>query len=98
MKTQSANAEVASEQPTYSIRVVSRLTGLSADTLRMWERRYGFPEAERANSGVRLYARGDIERLTLVARALKLGYRVSEAISLDVRSLQNRLAHSTHVR
>ena len=30
-------------QPRYSIAAVSKLTGISCHTLRVWERRYGFP-------------------------------------------------------
>ncbi len=81
-----------SEGPEYSIRVVSRLTGLSADTLRIWERRYGYPNPRRAESGLRFYARADIERLTLIARGIKLGYRVGETIGLDQAALRQRLA------
>ena len=48
----------ANEAPQgYSIRVASRLTGVSSDTLRMWERRYGFPKPERNESQVRVYTR-----------------------------------------
>ena len=86
------DAEANCEVPEYSIRVVSRLTGLSSDTLRMWERRYGYPNPRRTDSGLRLYARSDIERLTLIARGIKLGYRVGETIGLDKASLRQRLA------
>ena len=55
----------------YSIRVASRLTGVSSDTLRMWERRYGFPKPVRNESQVRVYTDADIERLVLISRALK---------------------------
>ncbi|MEI9940745.1 MAG: MerR family transcriptional regulator [Pseudomonadota bacterium] len=64
----------------YSIRVASKLTGVSSDTLRMWERRYGFPKPERNESQVRVYTDADIERLVLVSRALKAGYRSGEVI------------------
>jgi DNA-binding transcriptional MerR regulator/methylmalonyl-CoA mutase cobalamin-binding subunit len=67
----------------YSIRVASHLTGIPAETLRMWERRYGFPAPARAAGGVRLYTEEDIERLRLVARAQKAGYRVGEVIGQD---------------
>ena len=84
--------------PEYSIRVGSRMTGLSPDTLRMWERRYWYPKPTRADSGVRLYARSDIDRLTLIARGIKLGYRVGESINLDETSLKRRLAASDPAR
>lgn len=76
----------------YSIRVVSRLTGISADTLRMWERRYGFPKPERNAAGVRVYTQGHVERLMLVARALKSGYRAGEVIHQSSAELGDVLA------
>jgi DNA-binding transcriptional MerR regulator/methylmalonyl-CoA mutase cobalamin-binding subunit len=51
------------------------------DTLRAWERRYGFPKPERRpGSNRRLYSAADVERLVLVARALEAGYRVGDVI------------------
>jgi methanogenic corrinoid protein MtbC1 len=60
----------------------------------MWERRYGFPVPHRTDSGVRSYLPADVERLTLVVRALKLGYRVGETIRLNESQLRERLANS----
>lgn len=76
----------------YSIRVASRLTGIPADTLRMWERRYGFPRPERRATGVRSYGRDDIERLLLVARALRLGFRPGEVVGKSKGDLEPLLA------
>jgi DNA-binding transcriptional MerR regulator/methylmalonyl-CoA mutase cobalamin-binding subunit len=80
----------------YSIRVASHLTGIPAETLRMWERRYGFPAPARAAGGVRLYTDEDIERLRLVARAQKAGYRVGEVIGQDRAQLTARLGDIRH--
>lgn len=79
----------------YSIRVVSRLTGISADTLRMWERRYGFPKPERNATGVRVYTPDHVERLLLLARALKAGYRAGEVIHQSRDELAELLAGAT---
>jgi len=76
----------------YSIRVASRLTGLSSDTLRMWERRYGFPKPERNAAGVRVYSQDHVERLMLVARTLKAGYRAGEVVSRSRDELSDLLA------
>lgn len=78
----------------YSIRVASRLTGLSADTLRMWERRYGFPKPARNDAQVRVYSDADVERLILVSRALKAGFRAGEVIQRDAAELRALLASS----
>ena len=79
----------------YSIRVASRLTGVSSDTLRMWERRYGFPKPVRNDSQVRVYTDADIERLVLVSRALKAGFRSGEVIHRDTEALRKLLVDTT---
>jgi len=81
----------------YSIRVASRLTGVSSDTLRMWERRYGFPKPVRNESQVRVYTDADIERLVLISRALKAGYRSGEVIHRDTEELRSLLVASVRV-
>lgn len=60
---------------TYSIAAVERDTGLSKDTLRVWERRYGFPTPERDENGERLYPGDQLERLRLIKRLLDQGRR-----------------------
>ncbi len=71
----------------YSIRVASRLTGIPADTLRMWERRYGFPNPRRRTTGVRSYSHADVERLLLIARALRAGFRPGEVVNKSPQEL-----------
>jgi len=39
----------------FAIGSVERDTGIGRDTLRVWERRYGFPSPERNNKGERVY-------------------------------------------
>jgi len=79
----------------YSIRVASRLSGVSSDTLRMWERRYGFPKPSRNGSQVRVYTDADIERLVLISRALKAGYRSGEVVHRGAEALRAMLVSST---
>ncbi len=64
-----------------TIRVVAMRTGLGLETLRAWERRYGFPSPDRrAGSNRRLYREADVERLLAIRRALDSGYRVGDVI------------------
>lgn len=53
----------AMPQSRYSIAAVSKLTGISCHTLRVWERRYGFPVPERSASGHRRYSRSQVKLL-----------------------------------
>jgi len=58
-----------------SIAAVERETGLGKDTLRVWERRYGFPQPERDGNGDRVYPGDQIERLRLIKRLMDRGHR-----------------------
>lgn len=73
-----------------SIRVVANRTGIGPHTLRVWERRYGFPRPRRAD-GVRAYSEEDIAKLKLVARALEAGFRAGEVVPLPVADLERLL-------
>src|SRR5437660_10497372 len=55
------------------------MLGVSPNTLRSWERRYGFPRPQRSPGGHRQYARAEIEALKLT---LSETQNVSSAISL----------------
>jgi DNA-binding transcriptional MerR regulator/methylmalonyl-CoA mutase cobalamin-binding subunit len=55
--------------PGFTVKHVATLTGLSADTVRMWERRYAVVRPIRSDSGYRLYDDAAVQRLTAM-RAL----------------------------
>lgn len=75
------------DQAPVSISLVERETGLSKDTLRMWERRYGFPRPLRDAKGERLYPSDQIEQLRLIGRLLDLGLRPRELVGLPLEAL-----------
>ena len=66
-------------------------TGLSADVIRVWERRYGFPVPVRLPSGHRRYRQEDLNRLRLMAEAVALGHRPSLAVTADDAALKRLL-------
>ena len=74
------------------IAAVERETGLSKDTLRVWERRYGFPTPARDASGGRAYAPEQLERLRLIRRCMDLGLRPGRIVAAPVRELTAHLA------
>lgn len=78
-------------EPTLTIAAVERDTGLSKDTLRVWERRYGFPAPARDASGERSYGRADLHKLRIVKRLLDAGHRPGRIVALPLHDLQ-RLA------
>ena len=76
---------------TLSIAAVERDTGLSKDTLRVWERRYGFPMPERDTLGERSYPFGQVERLRTIKRLLDAGHRPGRVVAMPPEDLE-RLA------
>ena len=62
--------------PAYPIATVSRMTGLSIDTLRAWEKRYGLVAPARDASGLRRYSDDDVARLELARAATALGHPI----------------------
>jgi len=77
--------------PTMSIRVVSRLTGVPAHTLRVWERRYGFPKPKRGDGGGRFYGESDVATLRLIRCALSAGYRAGDVVRTPAADLERLL-------
>ena len=63
------------QPPLYPIRAVSRMTGLSVDTLRAWERRYGAVVPVRNHRG-RVYSEADVARLKRLDELVKHGHAI----------------------
>lgn len=66
----------------YRIGDVTRLTGLSADTLRYYEKIDLLPPVSRTASGIRVYTDKDISRLHFIQRAQKMNFSLAEIASL----------------
>jgi methylmalonyl-CoA mutase cobalamin-binding subunit len=78
----------------YSIAAVERDTGLSKDTLRVWERRYGFPQPLRDAFGERLYPAEQVEHLRLIKRLMDQGQRPGALLRQPMVALSAQLAGS----
>ena len=73
---------------TLSIAAVERDTGLSKDTLRVWERRYGFPVPARDAAGEREYPLPQVEKLRAIKRLMDAGHRPGRIVPLPMSQLQ----------
>lgn len=73
------------------IAAVERDTGLAKDTLRVWERRYGFPAPGRDTNGERVYPQEQVDKLRLIRRLLDLGKRPAAIVGADVATLAGML-------
>jgi methanogenic corrinoid protein MtbC1 len=83
--------ELATDEAMLSIGALSRATGIPVDTLRTWERRYGFPVPVRTEGGHRKYEVGVIDHLRLVQDAIDRGYRPANVVGSSLATLRTLL-------
>lgn len=76
-----------SSVPGLPIAAVERDTGLSKDTLRVWERRYGFPQPRRDANGERVYPPDQVEKLRLLKRLMDRGHRPGRIAGRSIAQL-----------
>jgi len=75
-----------------SIAAVERETGVSKDTLRIWERRYGFPQPTRNAFGERSYPLDQVARLRLIRRLMDQGLRPGRIFAMSAVELESQVA------
>jgi methanogenic corrinoid protein MtbC1 len=68
--------------PAYNLMVVLKETGLKADVLRAWERRYDLPHPQRTPGGHRLYSEYDIATIQWLKERQAEGLSISRAVQL----------------
>lgn len=71
------------DSPVYPVRIVLRRTGLTAELLRAWERRYEVVAPGRTQGGQRLYSESDVDRLLLLKRATLYGHSIGRVAQLS---------------
>lgn len=70
------------QEDMYSIGTVERDTGISRDSLRIWERRYGYPQPLRNAKGERVYPESQLRHLQKLRRFLDQGMRPGKLLRL----------------
>ncbi len=66
----------------YRIGDVTKLLGISADTLRYYEKIGLLPAINRTDSGIRVYLERDLSRLRFIRRAQKMQFSLKEIAEL----------------
>jgi len=75
----------------YKIGAVSRRTGLSSATLRLWEDHYGLLRPERSPRGTRLYSEADVERVLYIRELVRTNGYSPRGISTILDSARQSL-------
>jgi methanogenic corrinoid protein MtbC1 len=66
---------------------VEQATGIARATLRIWERRYGFPRPERDARGERSYPQEQVRKLRRIAELMAQGHRPGRLVGLPPEQL-----------
>lgn len=78
-----------SDQPRYTINIVSAMTGIRTVTLRAWERRYQVLNPSRSSNRYRLYSDRDVGVIRWLNSRLKGGVSISSAVR-ELRQLTDQ--------
>jgi DNA-binding transcriptional MerR regulator len=84
-------ASAAFGEDLYRIGTVTALTGIAAERLRAWERRYGLTPAQKVGK-TRYYSAGQLERLKKLKALSDHGHPISSIVELTDSQLEERLA------
>lgn len=80
------------DEPKYRVGMVSKMSGLSTHTLRMWEKRYAAVLPTRTEAGGRLYTDADVERLRLLHKLVESGHSIGGIAKLPDVDLRHMAA------
>lgn len=89
--------DAPSDTPKYLIGAVTKLTGLSIDVVRVWERRYGAVRPARSGGGTRLYSDADVLRLRRLRQAVEKGFGIGQAARLSESELDQLISDAQSV-
>lgn len=78
----------------FSINELEHFTGIKAHTLRIWEKRYQFPQPLRTASNIRYYSVEQLKHLLHIATLNRGGQRISHLSQLSFQQLNEKIKHS----
>lgn len=85
------STDVIDESETFRIGSVERITGIPANTIRVWERRYGLVKPHRDETGTRLYTKADVDYLQKVRTLIDAGDSIGFIAAMDPAQLPARI-------
>jgi len=76
----------------FSIQIAAQMAGLSAHTIRAWEKRYKAITPSRTDNGRRLYSAAEVDRLILLAQLTHIGSNIGQIANLSENDLKSMYA------
>lgn len=87
----------SSNEKMFSIQMAAQMAGLSAHTIRAWEKRYKAITPSRTDNGRRLYSAEEVDRLILLAQLTHVGSNIGQIANLsdeDLRVMYSKVVQS----
>lgn len=87
----------SSNDKMFSIQMAAQMAGLSAHTIRAWEKRYKAITPSRTDNGRRLYSAAEVDRLILLAQLTHIGSNIGQIANLpdeDLKAMYSKIAQS----
>lgn len=84
----------------FNIQLAAQLSGLSAHTIRAWEKRYQALTPSRTDNGRRLYTSQEIDRLVMLSQLTQLGTNISQIANLsdaELKETYNKLIMNAEI-
>jgi len=81
-----------------TIGYIEKSTGISRDTLRVWEKRYGFPVPKRNTRGERIYSKNQLNHLHQLKILLDQGYRPGKIMRLEKEQIKQIINNHAEVK
>lgn len=72
----------------YTLNDLERLTGIRADTIRIWEQRYGTTISQRTATNRRWYSGEDLRKLINISILKRNGVRISDIAAMPLNELE----------
>jgi len=79
----------------YTLNDLERLTGIKADTLRMWEQRYRITAPHRTATKRKWYTGDDLRKLINISILNRNGVKISEISAMPLKALEDKAADLT---
>lgn len=83
--------------PRFSVKAVAKLSGVSAHTLRAWERRYGVISPTRSKGGRREYSIKDVEKLKTLNLLVEEGHSIGTLAPMNLIQLGRLVAEISKI-
>ncbi|MBU6158346.1 MAG: MerR family transcriptional regulator [Bacteroidetes bacterium] len=75
----------------FTIKDIETISGIKAQTLRVWEQRYGILVAKRKESKHRIYNNQDLQQILSVAYLNKKGHKISRIAAMTADEIKNKV-------